>query len=408
MNRNKLRCFCLWAAILLLLTASAGCTPEELPRDAGCMAAYIGEDGLMLYRFDDGSQTLLHRGRYLASPVFSADGGFVWFRGGSDSFCAPLDGSRVLLAAKNAEYVCADGHAALFCSPTEGVTRFDPVTGESTTVIAQPETGYIGAVSFSPDRSRAVHTVCEDDIGRTQLLSLCVTVPGSSEPDAYAATVFARNAAVEPVAWTPDGSTCVLAITESGSETSGLMLFSVIDGALSGISGRVPQVSADGELWISADGETLIASAYRSSSDLFESIFVLDLSARTYSYQSGGYAPMIGNAVSADGKVAAYSLGESETTAYGIFVNSNGKTLLICGGEGTSYVYPSFFADGQELYFLDTFDGEIALCRAYANSSGASELFAGIAEPDGVYCKTLRDTFCLYDTTGRTDEVTEP
>ena len=75
MNRNKLRHFCLWAAILLLLTAAAGCAPEELPRDAGCMAAYIGEDGLMLYRFDDGSQTLLYRGRYLASPVFSEDGG---------------------------------------------------------------------------------------------------------------------------------------------------------------------------------------------------------------------------------------------------------------------------------------------------------------------------------------------
>ncbi len=107
----------------------------------------------------------------------------------------------------------------------------------------------------------------------------------------------------------------------------------------------------------------------------------------------------------ADGKVAAYSLGESETTAYGVFVNSNGKTLLICGGEGTSYVYPNFFADGQELYFLDTFEGEIAICRAYANSSGASELFTGIVEPDGVYCKTLRDTFCIYDTTGRTDDA---
>ena len=406
MNRKKFRLLLVLAAVLLALTA--GCAAEELPRDAGCMAAYIGEDGLMLYRFDDDSHTLLHQGRYLAEPVFSPEGGYVYFRGGSDTFCAPLDGSRVLLAAKNAEYVCSDGEAAIFRSLTEGVTRFDPVNGESTALIAQPETGYIGAVSVSPDRSRAVYTVCADDIGRTQLLSICVTVPGASDPDEYAASMFARNAAVEPVAWTPDGSTCVLAVTESSSETRSLMLFSVMDGALSDFSGRIPQITANGELSISADGNTLIAPTFRSSSDLFESLFVLDLTDRTYSYLSGGYAPMLGCAISADGDVAAYSLGESDTTAYGIFVNSNGKTLLICGGDGTSYVCPSFFADGQELYFLDTFEGKIALCRAYANSSGASELFAGIVEPDGVYCKTLRDTFSLYDTTGRTDEATEP
>ncbi|MBR5519710.1 MAG: hypothetical protein IKU55_03230 [Clostridia bacterium] len=403
MNRNLFRRLFLLMAVAVMLFA-AGCTPEAVPRDAGSMAAYIGEDGLMLYRFDDQSNTLLHRGRYLSAPAFAKSGQYVYFRGGSDMFCVALDGSRAVLAAKNAKFVCVDGEAGVFFSPTEGVTRYDPISGETSVVIAQPEVGYIGSVMFSPDGSRAVYTVCNDDIGQTSLLALCVSVPGASEPDSYTSVVD-HNTIPTPVAWTPDGSTCVLALSRTGSDTLSLMQFSIIDGTLSDFSGRTPQISANGELWISADGQTLIASAYRSTSDMFESLFVLDLAKHTYSYLPGGYAPMIGNTISIDGKTAAYSLGESETTAYGIFVCANDKTLLICGGEGTSYVYPTFFADGRELYFFNTAGDQISVCRAYANSSGARELVAGIAEPDGVYCKTLRDTLCIYDTTARTDDA---
>jgi hypothetical protein len=168
-----------------LLLGMAGCTPEELPRDAGSMVAYLSKEGLMLYRFDDQTSTLLHKGRYLSAPQFSETGSYIYFRMGSDMFCAPTDGSRAVLAAKNAEFLCTEGEAGLFLSPTEGVTRFDPVSGESTVLIAPPEDGYISAVSFSPDGSRAVYTVCKDDVGRTVPLALCVTVPGSAAPDDY-------------------------------------------------------------------------------------------------------------------------------------------------------------------------------------------------------------------------------
>ena len=92
MNRNLFRRLFLLMAVAVMLFA-AGCTPEAVPRDAGSMAAYIGEDGLMLYRFDDQSNTLLHRGRYLSAPAFAESGQYVYFRGGSDMFCVALDGS---------------------------------------------------------------------------------------------------------------------------------------------------------------------------------------------------------------------------------------------------------------------------------------------------------------------------
>ena len=385
------------ALVLLLSACSLG--GGETPRGAGSLAAYVGAEGLMLYRFDTGESELLFGGGRLSAPAFSPDGRYVYYKNGSDVFCTPLDGGRNMLAAINADYLGDyDGRAA-FLSRENGVTLFDPATGAAERLIAQPENGFIGAVAFSPDRSRAVYSVCVTDAGRTRLVSMCVTVPGTDTPDVYPAAQFPSGSVPRPVAWSPDGSACYLAVGAPDDETLRLYTFSVLDGVLSDLNGRTPEIIAAGETHVSGDGRFLLACAYQSSADEYESLLRLNLETGSYTYLPGGYAPLLGVAVSYDGSMAAYGLGETETASQGVFVYANNKTLLINGGAGTSCVYPSFFNDGLELYFLDVGGETAALCRALSNSSGAERLFDGIAAPDGVYLKTLRDAFCIYDTT---------
>lgn len=392
---KRLAALILLAALLIL----PACSPGDPPRGSGSMAVYVGAEGLALYRFDTGESELLCSGGRISAPVFSPDGQYVYYKNASDVFCAPLSGGRHMLAAVNADYLCDYGGKAAFLSRVNGVTLFDPAGGEASQLISQPENGFIAAAAFSPDCSRAVYSVCLADAGRTRLIALCVTVPGSDAPDVYPAAQFPAGSVPRPVAWSPDGSACYLAVGAPDDETQELYAFSVIDGALSDLNGRTPEITASGELHVSGDGRFLLACAYKSSSDEYESLLRLDLATRSYTYLPGGYAPLLGVCISYDGSMAAYGLGETETTSHGVFVYANDKTLLIHGGAGTSCVYPSFFHDGLELYFLDTGRETVSLCRALSNSSGATKLFDGIAAPDGVYLKTLRDAFCVYDTT---------
>ena len=169
---------CLLMAAVLLLS---GCGWTARPANgAGSMAACIDAEGLTLCRLDDGSAERLVSGRHLSSPAFSPDGRCLYYKNSSDVFCVSLNGGRPLLAAANADYVGDYDGRAVFLSQTDGVTLYDPASHASEQMIPQPETGFIGTVSFSPDRLRTVYTICEADAGQTRLVSVCITVPGAS------------------------------------------------------------------------------------------------------------------------------------------------------------------------------------------------------------------------------------
>lgn len=385
-------------AAILTLTLFSGCSSAPTSPDAGKMVAYIDETGLMLRRLDGEESVQLAKGTRLAAPVFSGDGKYVYFKNTSDMFSVSTDGGRAMLAAADAVYLREWNGKALFLSRTTGVTAYDPTANTSETVIAQPETGNIGAMSLSPDGTRAVYSVEMIDAGVQRLMSVCVTVPGAAEPDIYPASMFPSARSVTPLAWSPDGRVCYLGIGDSDGAFIALYAFSVFDGSLSNLSGRVPLIPTASEIHVSDDGSVLVAAAYKVAADAFESLLVVDLKAGSFSYQTAGYAPIVGTTVSADGRLIAYGLGETLETAYGVYVNNGEKTLRICSDtDGVNVCYPTFSGDGQTLYFLD-FSGETpALCRGKSNTAGYTPLLDGITVPDGTYRKTMRDCIAIYD-----------
>ena len=401
MNRTiRLRALCLLTAVILLFSAcgfSAGSSSG-----AGSMAACIDAEGLMLCRLDDGSAERLVSGRHLSSPVFSPNGRCLYYKNSSDVFCVSLNGGRPLLAAANADYAGDYDGRAVFLSQTNGVTLYDPAGHTSEQLIPQPETGFIGTVSFSPDRLRTIYTICENDAGQTRLVSVCITVPGASEPDVYPASQYPAGAVPRAVAWSPESSVCYMAVGASDAKTLKLYALSPVDGVMTPVGASIP---ASAEVSISGDGHILLSSGYAADADQYESLLRIDLSAGKAAYLPGGYAPLAGLAASWDGSAAAYALNGSAPTAQGIFVRTNdssdsaeksAKTLLISSG---LCACPVFSHDGQTLYFLDTAGETVSLCRSPANSAGKETLFTGIAAPDGVFCQSSRATFCLYDTT---------
>lgn len=398
---------CLLMAAVLLLS---GCGWTARPANgAGSMAACIDAEGLTLCRLDDGSAERLISGRHLSSPVFSPDGRCLYYKNSSDVFCVSLNGGRPLLAAANADYVGDYDGRAVFLSQTDGVTLYDPASHASEQMIPQPETGFIGTVSFSPDRLRTVYTICETDAGQTRLVSVCITVPGASEPDVYPASQYPAGVTLRALAWAPESSVCYMAAGASGAETLKLYALSPVDGVMTPVGASIP---ASAEVSISGDGHILLSSGYASDADRYESLLQVDLSTGKPTYLPGGYAPLAGLAASWDGSAAAYALNGSEPATQGIFIRTNevnssdstgksAKTLLISGG---LCACPVFSRDGQTLYFLDTAGETFSLCRAPANSAGKETLFTGIAAPDGVFCQTSRAAFCLYDTTASPSE----
>ncbi len=385
------------AVLALALLLSACSLGASTPRGAGSLVAWIGEDGLMLYRMDDGTSELLVAGSHLSAPVFSADGRYLYYRNSCDVFCQPLAGGRPLLAAVNAEYVGEADGCAVFRSQTAGVTRYDPVQGTSSVLIEQPTDGVIGDVTFSPDRKRTVYTVCATDVGRTELVSVCVTVPGAAEPDVYPASQYPAGALLYALAWSPDGSVCYMAVGAAGSETQRLYLFSPMDGSMVPLSaGRTSMLLAAADTGCSANGAVLLTEGYASENDLYESPLQVDLTAAKAAYLPGGYAPTLGLAISGDGAAVAWALDAGDVTEAGLFVRTMEKTLSICTG---TFCCPVFSGDGQTLWFLETTEDAVDFCRSPANSAGKETLFTGVLRPDGVERKTLRDCFCIYDTT---------
>ena len=401
-QRSRRMALCLLTAAILLFSA-CGLTARPAS-GAGSMAACIDAEGLTLCRLDDGSTVRLVSGRHLSSPVFSPDGRCLYYKNSSDVFCLSLNGGRPLLAAANAVFVGDyDGRAA-FLSQTNGVTLYDPVSHTSEQMIPQPETGFIGTVSFSPDRLRTVYTICETDAGQTRLISVCITVPGASEPDVYPASQYPAGTTLRALAWAPESSICYMAACASDAKTLKLYALSPVDGVMTPVGVSIP---AAAEISVSGDGRILLTSGYASDADLYESLLQVDLSTGKSAYLPGGYAPLAGLAASWDGSAAAYALNGSEPAMQGVFIRTNeagssdstgksARTLLISGG---LCAYPVFSRDGQTLYFLDTAGETVSLCRAPANSAGKETLFTGLAAPDGVFCPTGRATFCLYDTT---------
>lgn len=381
-------------ALLLLSACSFG---ETAPRGAGSLVAWIGEDGLMLYRMDDGTSELLVAGSHLSAPVFSEDGRYLYYRNSCDIFCQPLSGGRPLLAAVNAVYVGEYDGCAVFRSQTAGVTCYDPEQNVSTVLIEQPVDGVIGDVTFSPDRKRTVYTVCATDVGRTELISVCVTIPGASEPDVYPASQYPAGTLMHALAWSPDGSVCYMAVAAPNSDTLRLYLFSPMDGSMVPLSsGRTSMMLASADTGCSADGQVLLTEGYASENDLYESPLQIDLTAAKASYLPGGYAPTLGLAISGDGAAVAWALDRGDVTEAGLFVRTLEKTLSICAG---TFCCPVFSGDGQTLWFLETTEDAIDFCRSPANSAGKETLFTGILKADGVERKTLRESFCIYDTT---------
>lgn len=387
------------AALAILFCQSCGQNKKAL-YDGGHKVAFVSDNGIGLYDFKSGNITYPVEGKNIHKPLFSPDGRYLFYKQSSDLFCVDLSTSKISLAAADANPVCFKDGLLICASRTNGITRYNPKSGENGLLVKPAEAGYISDVLPSPDKSRMLYTTCIEDVGRIITLSYNVTIPGSDDSDIFYPAELTGDVGklAIPLCWLPDGGSILVKYGYSISSKMQVMVFPVIEGSASLLKGKTLTVSAGAVFRVSADGKRAVIPAYRTADDEFETISLIDLEAKNFSYIPSGYTGISGLDISADASMVAYASGEhpEDSTASGIYIYSNSVTLKICGGDGISYICPVFSPDSKELYFIGLSGNKNYFYSALTNTAGCKRLFGGIAAPDGVYSKSWCDMFAVY------------
>lgn len=404
MMMRSFKAFALVAVMLAMLFCQS-CGGEKDLYAGGDNAAFVSDSGIGLYDFKSKNITHPVTGKNIHRLVFSPDGKYLFYKQSSDLFCLDLSTSISSLAAANASPVCFKDGLLICASETNGITRYNPQSGESGLLVKPAEVGKISDVLLSPDKSRMLYTVCSEDVGRIITLSYSITIPGSNDSDIFypAALTDDVGKLAVPVCWLPDGGAILVKYGYSGSSKAGVMTFPVIEGATSLLKGKTLTVSADAIFRISADSKHAAVEAFRASDDEFETIALIDLEAKNFSYIPSGSNGVSGLDISADASMIAYASGKHSQglATPGIYIYSSNVTLKICGGDGISYICPIFSENSRELYFIGISTGKAYFYSALTNTAGCNRLFGGIAEPDGVYAKSWYDMFAVYNKTAQ-------
>lgn len=400
MNR-VCKTFLLAVAALSVLSCQSCGQKSKTTAGNGSKIAFATVSGIGIYHTSGGEITYPVSGSNIYRLIFSPDGNYLFFKKSSDLFCLDIASGKEKLAAPNADPVCYKDDLMICVSESNGITAYNPKTGENTQLVPKPENGYIALVLFSNDRSRMLYSVCMKDVGKVITLSLNITIPGSEDidtlsPEAVSGEVGKLSV---PLCWAADGSSFLVKYGYSDASRMTVYAYPIIEGSPSSLGKKPLSIAANADFRVSADGSHAVVPAFQNVEDALETIALINLKSLGFSYIPSGSDGLSGLDISSDATMIAYASGSAAdgSQTQGIYIYSNNVTLKLCGGDGMTYASPAFSSDGRTLYFIGLTDGDGDLYSASTNSAGCKKLFGGVAPPDGIYTSSWRDMFAVYD-----------